>query len=315
MKDRLKVFSGQSNPELAQAICRELKVPLSPSRTSRFANDNQFVQILENVREKDVFVVQTGAPPVDPSLVELLLMVDALHHASAKRITAVMPYFHYVRSDKKDEPRISIAARLVADLLEVAGATRVLTMTLHSEQIQGFFRIPVDQMSAAPIICDHFRRNNDLSNCVAVAPDAGSAKRAGVYAERLNIPLAVGDKRRVAHGDESEIVRIVGEVEGRDAIMFDDEIATAGSMLNLCRFLTERAGARSVRAAATHGVLCGDAVERLNDSPIEEVVITDSVPLPPGRRSAKIKVLSVAPLFAQAIANIHSGESVSALFK
>ncbi|MFQ6097355.1 MAG: ribose-phosphate diphosphokinase, partial [Armatimonadota bacterium] len=221
----------------------------------------------------------------------------------------------YVRSDKKDEPRISIAARLVADMLQTAGANRVLTMTLHSEQIQGFFHIPVDQLSAVPIICDHFRRNNDLSNCVAVAPDAGSAKRAGVYAERLNIPLAVGDKRRVAHGDSSEIVRIVGDVEGRDAIMFDDEIATGGSMLNLCDFLTERCNVKSVRAAATHGILCGNAASAINDSPIEEVVITDTVPLPPEKCIPKIKVLSVAPLFAQAIANIHSGESVSALFK
>ena len=312
MENQLKVFAGESNPELAGKICNELGIMPGRSESLRFANDNRIVRILENVREKDVFVLQTGCPPVDASLVELLILIDALHHASARRITAVMPYYHYVRSDKKDEPRICITARLVADLLEAAGASRVLTMTLHSAQIQGFFRIPVDQLSAAPIICDYFV-THDLHDAVAVAPDAGSAKRAGVYAEGLNIPLAVADKRRVAHTDESEIVRIVGDVAEKHAVMFDDEIATGSSMLELADFLLN-CDVKSVRAAATHGVFCGDAVQALQDSPIEEIVVTDTIPLPPEKQSAKIKVLSVAPLFARAIANIHTGDSISALF-
>lgn len=314
MQNELKVFAGESNPALAKAICGELGIALSPSESLRFANDNRLVRILANVREKDVFVVQTGCPPVDTSLVELLIMIDALHYASARRITAVMPYYHYVRSDKKDEPRIAITARLVADLLETAGASRVLTMTLHSPQIQGFFRIPVDQLSAAPIICDYFA-GEDMANTVAVAPDAGSAKRAGVYAERLNMPLAVADKRRVGHSDRSEIVRIVGEVSGKHAIMFDDEIATGGSMLELADFLVN-CSVKSIRAAATHGIFCGDAAEKLQQSPIEEIVVTDTVPLSPQKQeqAPKIEVLSVASLFARAIANIHTGESISALF-
>ena len=313
MENQLKVFAGQSNPRLARAICDELRIPLGKSSTSRFANDNQFVRILENVREKDVFVLQTGAPPVDSSLVELLLMVDALHHASARRITAILPYFHFVRSDKKDEPRISIAARLVADLLEAAGATRVLTMTLHSPQIQGFFRIPVDQLSAAPIICKHFEDDN-LRDAVAVAPDAGSAKRAGIFAERLEIPLAIGDKRRIGHQDIARIVGIVGEVDNKHILIFDDEIATSGSLVELVDYLVRNHKVRSLRAAATHGVLVRDAVDRIAASPLEEVVITDTIPLGPEKHLDKIKVLSVAPLFASAIRNIHTGESVSALF-
>lgn len=313
MQNDLKVFAGQSNPELAEAICRELGISLGKSRTSRFANDNQFVRILENVREQDTFVVQTGSPPVDSSLVELLLMVDALHHASARRITAVMPYFHFVRSDKKDEPRISIAARLVADILEAAGASRVLTMTLHSPQIQGFFRIPVDQLSAAPIICQHFE-DDGVEDAVAVAPDAGSAKRAGIFAERLRIPLAIGDKRRIGHEDVAKIIGIVGEVDNKHVIMFDDEIATAGSLIELADYLVKNHKIKSMRAAASHGVLVGNAVDRIQESPVEEVVITDTIPLPSSKRSDKIKVLSVAPLFAEAIKNINTGESVSALF-
>ncbi len=314
MENALKVFAGESNPGLAKAICAELKIPLSPSESLRFANDNRLVRILENVREKDVFVVQTGCPPVDESLVELLIMIDALHHASAQRITAVIPYYHYVRSDKKDEPRISITARLVADLLEAAGAKRVITMNLHSPQIQGFFRIPVDQLSAAPIICEYFG-NGDMSDSVAVAPDAGSAKRAGVYAERLNMPLAVADKRRVGHKDEAEIVRIVGDVEGKHVVIFDDEIATGGSMLELADYLL-KCDVKSIRAAATHGVFCGEAIQKLQLSPIEEIVVTDTIPLTPEKQAEapKIKVLSVAPLFARAVENIHTGESISALF-
>ncbi len=313
-KRDLKVFSGTAHPTLARAICHKLGISLGKSEVRKFSNDNIFVRILENVREKDCFVVQPSCPPVNDGLMELFIMIDALKSASARRVTAVMPYYPYVRSDKKDEPRISVAARLVADLLEAAGADRVLTMTLHSEQVQGFFHVPVDQLSAVQLVCRHFRRK-DLSKAVVIAPDAGSAKRAGRYAERLGLPLAVADKRRSgAHDDTSRFERIVGDVDGKDVLMFDDEIATGGSMLGLLAYLRQEHNVGKVYAGAAHGVLCGDAVERLEASSFEQIVITDSVPLPRKKRSEKIKVVSAAPLLARAIYNIHTGASVSALF-
>lgn len=315
MNDSLRVFSGSSHPQLAQAICAELGVPLGRSRTVRFANDNLFVQIEENVREKDVFVLQTSAPPVNDHLMELCMMIDALRHASARRITAVIPYYFYVRSDKKDAPRISVTARLVADLLAAAGANRVLTMNLHSDQVQGFFRMPADQLSAVPLICDYFREW-DLSDFVVVAPDAGSAKRAGAYATRLDLPLAIGDKRRIPGTDaDVEIHGIVGDVEGKKALIFDDEIATGGSMVKLARYLQEHYGVEEVYAGAAHGVLVGPAVQRLSQPPFRRVVVTDSLPLPAEAEGGNIDQISVANLFARAIRAIHTGESVSALFR
>ncbi len=315
MNDSLRVFSGSSHPQLAQAICAELGVPLGRSRTVRFANDNLFVQIEENVREKDVFVLQTSAPPVNDHLMELCMMIDALRHASARRITAVIPYYFYVRSDKKDAPRISVTARLVADLLAAAGANRVLTMNLHSDQVQGFFRMPADQLSAVPLICDYFREW-DLSDFVVVAPDAGSAKRAGAYATRLDLPLAIGDKRRIPGTDaDVEIHGIVGDVEGKKALIFDDEIATGGSMVKLARYLQEHYGVEEVYAGAAHGVLVGPAVQRLSQPPFRRVVVTDSLPLPAEAEGRNIDQISVANLFARAIRAIHTGESVSALFR
>jgi len=312
LQDAIKVFSGSSNPGLAQAICEKLPVPLGQATIRRFSNDNIFVQICENVRERDVFVVQSLCPPVSDHLLELLIMIDALRSASAQRITAVIPYYSYARSDKKDMPRISITGRLIADLLVTAGANRILTMTLHSEQVQGFFRCQADHLSATPILCDHFR-HLDLSKCVALAADAGSARRAGAYATRLNIPLAFVDKRRI--GDhEVEARAVVGEVEGKTILYFDDEIATGGSLLETVNALG-RFGVGDIHVGVTHGVLTGDAAKRIERSPIKQVVITDTVPLGKESRTPKIVQLSVAPLFAQAIRRIHTGESVSELFE
>lgn len=316
LNDNLKVFSGSSHPQLARDICAHLDIPLGETFIDRFANDNIYVQVRENVREKDVFVVQTAAPPVSEHLMELFLIIDALKHASAHRVTVVMPYFAYVRSDKKDAPRISVAARLMADLLQASGADRLLTVNLHSEQIQGFFHVPADHLTAVPIICDYFARKVELDNFVVVSPDAGSAKRAGQYAERLNLPLAIGDKRRdTGCKDASRIDRIVGEVNGKDIMIFDDEIATGGSMVELVTCLRERYEVGRIFAGATHGVLVGPAIERFRDSDIEELVISDTLPLAPDKQIDKITQVSVAPLLADAIYAIHTGESVSALFR
>lgn len=312
VRDEIRVFTGGGNLELAQAICDHLGLPLGRADIERFSNENIFVQVLDNVRERDVFVVQPLSSPVSENLVELLIILDALRGASAKRITAVVPYYSYARSDKKDQPRISIAGRLIADLLVTAGANRLLTMTLHSEQVQGFFRCQADHLSATPILCDYFS-SLDLENCVALAADAGSARRAGPYATRLNIPLAFVDKRRV--NDESvEIRAIVGDVKGKTILYFDDEIARGTSLLKTVDFL-KGLDVGDIYVGVTHGVLTGDAVEGIQQSPIKEVVITDTVPLPPEKRSDKIVQLSVAPLFAQAIRRIHTGESVSQIFQ
>jgi len=313
LNDRLKLFCGTSHPALARDICDYLDIPLGEATVTRFRNDNLFVQIDENVREKDVFVLQTAHAPVNEHLVELCIVMDALRHASARRITAVIPYYFYARSDKKDMPRISITARLVADMLQTAGADRVLTMTLHSEQTQGFFSTPADQLSAVPLVCDYFR-DWDLSDFVVVAPDAGSARRAGAYAQRLGLPMAIGDKRRLS--DESVVIHsVVGDVEGKRALLFDDEIATGGSMLNLAAHLREHHGVAEVYAGAAHGVLVGPALERLGRPPFLRTVVTDSLPLPEGAAAANIEQVSVAELFGKAIYAIHSGESVSSLFR
>jgi len=311
LTDQIKVFSGSGNPPLAQEICQQLNIPLGRANIQRFSNENIFVQILENVRERDVFVVQPLSSPVSENLVELLIMIDALRGASAQRITAVVPYYSYARSDKKDMPRISIAGRLIADLLVAAGAQRILTMTLHSEQVQGFFRCQADHLSATPILSDYFRSLH-LENCVALAGDAGSARRAGPYATRLNIPLAFVDKRRVSD-EQVEIRAIVGDVEGKTILYFDDEIARGTSLLETVKLL-QGFGVGDIYVGATHGVFTGDACSRIMDSPIKQVVVTDTVPLPPEKRREKILQLSVAPLFAQAIRRIHTGESVSEIF-
>ncbi|HKA89636.1 MAG TPA: ribose-phosphate pyrophosphokinase [Haliangiales bacterium] len=310
----LKVFSGSAHPSLARAICAHLRIPLGQSSSVRFTNENIKVKIEENVRDADVFVVQPSCPPVSDGLIELLIMLDALRSASAERITAILPYYPYVRSDKKDEPRISITARLVADLLETAGADRLITLDLHSPQVQGFIRVPSDQLTARSILVDHFRARPDVADHVVLAPDAGEVKDAAGFAKRLGAPLAIIDKRRFGDDEKPKAVHLVGEVRGKRVIIVDDEIATGGTVLEASEF-ARREGARDVSVAAVHGVLSGRAVERIRNSPIVEVVITDSIPLPPERRDPKITVLSVANLLAEAIARVHDGRSISELFQ
>ncbi|MCX6356814.1 MAG: ribose-phosphate pyrophosphokinase [Candidatus Aureabacteria bacterium] len=309
----MKIFCGRSNPELAREICGYLGTELGKCIIHKFKNDNTFVRIEENVRGKDVFVIQTSAFPVNDLFMELLIMVDALKHASASRITAVLPYYPYARSDKKDQPRISITARLVADLLETAGVDRMLTMNLHSEQIQGFFRIPVDQLLASPILCNYFAESG-LSDFIIVAPDAGSAKRAEKYALALGLPMAILDKRRDQLNDTVEIFHIIGDVRGKNAIVFDDEIATGGSMIETAHALLEH-GARDLYAGAVHAVLCGDAPRILQQSPYKQVVVTNTLPVDGEKKISKLKILSVAQLFGEAITRIHEGKSVSELFR
>jgi ribose-phosphate pyrophosphokinase len=310
----LKIFSGSSHPELAKAICQYVEIPLGASEITRFSNENIMVQILENVRGSDVFVIQTSCPPVNEGVMELLIMIDALRYASAERITAVLPYFPYVRSDKKDKPRISITARLIADLLQTAGADRVLTMDLHAPQIQGFFHIPIDQLMAAPLLCDYFR-TKDLSNTVLVAGDVGESKSMGRYADRLNLPIAIIDKRRYADDEKARAVNLIGDINGKDTLIIDDEVASGGTLVEAIEIL-EKFGAKSVTAAAVHAVLSGRAVERIKNIDIQELVLTDTVPLA-GKKALydKFKILSVAPLLGDAIVRIHNGDSVSKLFR
>ena len=311
MHTKIKIFAGTSHPQLAEQICHHLGQPLSKSECIKFSNENLMVRILENVRECDVFYIQTSAPPANEAIIETLIAIDALQSASAGRVTAVLPYFPYSRSDKKDQPRISITARLMADLLQTAGANRVLTMDLHSPQIQGFFRIPVDQLMGAPVLCDHMK-TWELKDCVLVAGDVGEAKDIGRFANILGLPVAVVDKRRYGNDDKAVATNLIGEVAGKHAIIVDDEIATGGTIIEAARFLMAR-GALSVRVVATHGVLSGPAIERINKSAIDRVIVTDTIPMR-DKVSDRVSVLSVAPLFAKAIRRIHDGDSVSDLF-
>jgi len=311
MFGEMKVFSGSSHPELARGIATHMGMPLGRLKVTRFSNENIKVKIEENVREADVFVIQSSCPPVSDNLMEMLILIDALKFASAARITAVLPYFPYARSDKKDEARISITARLVADLLETAGADRVLTMTLHAPQILGFFRKPADQLLATPILTNYFL-TKDLSSTTVVATDAGAAKFAGHFAKRLSVPMAIIDKRRFDDSEKAQSVALIGDVQGRDAIIYDDEIATGGSIKEAARILREL-GARSVRVGVTHPVFSGNALETLNSANLDELVVTDSIPVSPERQKAMpyLKVLSTAALFGDAILRIHGGRSIS----
>lgn len=312
MQRQLKLFAGSSHPTLAQAVARHLDTTLGRMHVVRYSNENIKVKIDENVRGYDAFVMQTSCPPVSDGLMELLITIDALRHASANRITAVLPYYPYVRSDKKDEPRISITARLVADILQTAGADRVLTMDLHSPQIQGFFRIPVDHISAMSVLSDYFSRMKG-DDWVLVAPDAGEAKDAGRYAKQLDIPLAIVDKRRYGDDENAHAVHVIGEVEGKHALIVDDEVATAGTLVETARILTEH-GVKSVSAGIVHPVLSGPAGQRIRDSELKELVVTDTIPIPQDKLSSKIHVLSVDSLLAEAIQRIHDGRSISAMF-
>jgi ribose-phosphate pyrophosphokinase len=308
----VKLFAGTSHPTLAHEISENLDFPLADREIVKFSNGNIFIKINETVSDHDVFVLQTANDPVNDHLMELLLMIDTLRYSSPARITVIMPYFPYVRSDKKDQPRISIGARLVANLLETAGADRVITLNLHSWQIQGFFRIPVDHILADSIIIDHLR-TRDLSNTVAVAPDAGGAKRVEKYAHMLHLPFVIMDKRRVANNDKSQIQNIIGDARGKDAIIFDDEISTGGSVLETARMLKAH-GAEKISAAVVHGVLCGDAVKRITACPdISEVVCTNSVATP-DKACEKVKIHSCAGVLAKSIQHIHSGDALTPIF-
>ena len=306
------VFSGGAHPGLARALCKRLKVPLSPSTTRTFSNDCLGVQLEASCRQADVFIVQPLVPPVQHHLMELLLMLDAARGASAARITAVIPHFAYARSDKKDAPRISIAARLAADLIVTAGANRVLALTLHSPQVHGFFSVPVDHMNALEILARHFRAG-PLKNTVVVSPDLGNAKEASHLARSLDLPMAAGSKKRLAD-DRVVIDTLVGDVDGRHVIVLDDEIANGGTIVELLARLRERRVKR-ITVACTHGLFTGQAIARLRaQTDIAEIVTTDTVPIPAEKRLPNMKVLSVAPLLGEAIRRIHVGESVSVLF-
>ena len=311
MRD-ISIFSGNAHPELVSEVCSCLGVQLCPTTIRRFSNDCLYVQLNANCRESDVFLIQPLVPPVQEHLMELLFMLDAARGASAARTTAVIPYYCYARSDKKDEPRISIAGRLVADLLVAAGANRVLTMTLHSAQVHGFFSVPVDHLNALRVLARHFR-DRDLSKTIVVSPDLGHAKSASQFARMLKLPMAAGNKQRIS--DEKVVIdTIVGDVDGKDAIILDDEIANAGTIIEILHHLRERNVGR-IAIACTHGLFTGTAIERLNaQSDIAEIVTTNTVPLSPDKLLPNMRVLSIAPLMAEAIRRIHNGESVSSLF-
>ncbi len=308
---RLILFTGNANPQLAQEIADYLGMRLGQAEVSQFSDGEIFVQIYENVRGADVFVVQPTCPPVNQNLMELLVMLDALKRASAQRITAVLPYYGYGRQDRKVQPRVPISAKLVADLLTVAGAHRLLTMDLHAGQIQGFFNIPVDHLFAAPVLLRYFQ-DRQWEDAVVVSPDAGGVERARAFAKRLGTSLAFIDKRRVGI-NEAKVMHIVGEVAGKDVILVDDMIDTAGTVTEAVSSLKEQ-GARRIYASCTHPVLSGPAVERIDSSGIEEVVVTNTIPLDERRSSKKVTVLSVAPLLGEAIDRIHKEASVSSLF-
>ncbi len=313
MAGELKVFSGNTNRPLAQHICDYLDMPLGQSEVFKFSNENTFARILENVRECDVFIVQPIASPVNDSLMELLIMIDAVKRASARRVTAVVPYYGYGRTDKKDQPRVPITARLVADLITVAGAQRVLTVDLHAPQIQGFFSIPVDELTALPLLADYWQEKA-LDKLVVVATDVGITKRARDLAARLHAPLAIIEKRRLGNQDTTETLNVIGDVSGMRALTVDDEIDTGGSLVHAANTLL-RAGAAQVYSSATHPVFSGPALQRIAGSAVEEVVVTDTISVVRAKDVSKVTVLSIASLLGEAIRRIHLGLSVGAMFE
>ncbi len=310
--DKFKIFTGSANPPLARSIAQNLGMPMGQASLSRFSDGEIYFQVLENVRGADVFVVQPCSRPADCHLLELLMMIDAFKRASAWRVTAVIPYYCYARQDRKDKPRVPISAKLVADLLETAGASRALTLDLHAPQIQGYFNVPVDHLYASPVMVEHYEKKR-LGPITVVSPDAGGVERARFFAKRMDAPLAIVDKRRVDM-NVAEVMHLIGDVAGRPALVIDDMIDTAGTLVKTAEALLAE-GATKVYAACTHPVLSGPAVERLACAPIEEIVVTDSVPLSPEAAAVrKIKVLSVAELLARGIRSIHEETSISELF-
>lgn len=311
--DELKVFTGNTHPTLAQAVTKYLDIPLGKCEVFEFSNENTFVRILDNVRQRDTFVIQPICSPVNKSLVELLIMLDALKRASAERITAVVPYYGYGRTDKKDQPRVPITARLVADLLTVAGANRLLTVDLHAAQIQGFFNIPVDELTTLSLLSNYFKEK-DFDSLVVVATDIGISKRARDLAAKLNAPLAIMEKRRVGNLDQTETLNVIGEVEGKIALTVDDEIDTAGSLVGVTAALEKR-GAKEIYACCTHPVFSGSAIQRIASSSVREVIVTDTIPIADEKGLDKITVLPIAPLLGEAIHRIHTGLSIGAMFE
>lgn len=308
-----KVFSGTANPKLTEEICTHLGCPEGAIMINRFADGETHLQIRENVRGSDVFIVQPTSSPVDHHLMEILLMLDAFKRASAERITAVLPYYGYARQDRKDRPRMPISAKLVASLLETAGANRVLALDLHAAQIQGFFDIPVDHLFAAPVLVDYFRGRYEPGDCIVVSPDAGGVERARAFAKRMSAPLAIIDKRR-EEANVAEVMNIIGDVRGKHCLVVDDLVDTAGTLVKGAEALLNQ-GAKSVTGCATHAVLSGPAVKRITDSPLRELVVTNSIELAPEARACeKIKTISIAPLLARGIQSIHEGGSISTLF-
>ncbi|MFZ5796804.1 MAG: ribose-phosphate pyrophosphokinase [Desulfobulbus sp.] len=311
MPNRIKIFTGNANRSMAEEICRHLQVPLSAAEVKKFSDGEIFVEIGENVRGTDVFVVQPTCPPVNDHLMELLIMVDALRRASARRITAVMPYYGYARQDRKVRPRVPITAKAVAEMLMAVGTRRVLCMDLHAGQIQGFFNIPVDHLYAAPVLLKYIREQFD--NVVMVSPDAGGVERTRAFAKRLNAELAIIDKRR-ERANECEALHVIGDVAGKTAVLLDDMVDTAGTLCGAAAKLMDK-GAREVHACCSHAVLSGPAIERLEKSCIRSLVVTNSIPLSEdGRKCEKIKVMAVSELLGDAISRIHSEDSVSSLF-
>ncbi|MFT5374768.1 MAG: ribose-phosphate pyrophosphokinase [Candidatus Latescibacterota bacterium] len=312
MMDDMRVIAGSGSPKLAQNICQYLGIALGKSETMRFSEGSLFVRVCENVRGREVFLVQSTAFPTNDNFMELLFWVDACKRASAASVTVVMPYFGYNKGDKKDEPRVSIRARVCADCIEAAGADRLVTLDLHAAQIQGFFRVPVDDLYALPVLCEAVKKK-ELEDLIVVAPDTGFAKQGRKYATYLGVAMAIGDKERRGHNEEAEVLEIIGDVEGKTALIVDDFTISGGTLIDMAKKLEER-GARAVYAAISHGVFAGDSMRRIEDSPIEKLIVTDSVETQPVELGPKIEVVSVAPLFAEAIKRIYNHESISVLF-
>ena len=310
--ENIKIFACKSAEKFTQEICDYLKLPMGKIDILKFKNDNTFVQIKESVREQDIYIVQTTMPPVNERVMELLITIDTFKRASAKKINVVLPYYIYSRSDKKDQPRIPVTAKLMQQLLEAAGATRVITCDLHNPAIQAYFNINCDRLSAQNILQKYFKEKN-LKDMVIVATDAGSSKKAYKYSEYFECPIALIDKRRAGNDDKAIATTVIGDVENKEAIIFDDEVDTAGSLIETAKIL-ERFHAKEIYAGCTHGILSADAVKRIEESPIKELVITNTVPLPDEKKIDKIKVLTIAPLFAEAIKRIHEAEPIGELF-
>lgn len=308
----LKVFSGNAHRDLAKNICAHLGIPLGECEVFKFSNDNTFVRIRENIRERDVFLVQPFAYPVNDNIMELLIMIDAARRASAGRITAVIPFYAYGRSDKKDQPRVPITARLVANIVSVAGADRVLTIDLHAGQIQGFFNVPVDELTAIPLLANYYK-DRGLKDVVVVATDVGDAKRARSTADVLGAPIAIVEKQRIGNKEIAEAANLIGDVEGKTAVIVDDEIGSGGTIVATCKALQDH-GVKDIYCSATHPVLSGEASKRVFDSGVKELVVTDTLPLREHQFVNGTRIISVAPLLGEAMHRIHSGLSVGALF-